>query len=99
MGTRADDGGVAQMMELLEKNIVVFKEDLQVLKAGGHFDAAFDSLVGQGSWSKASLFEFAAKDGPSWNKRCEVVPRSCDVFRDVLPQRKPIPRVVGNQEE
>lgn len=97
--TRADDGGVAQMMELLEKNIVVFKEDLQVLKAGGHFDAAFDTLVGQGSWSKASLFEFAAKDGPSWNKRCEVVPRSCDVFRDVLPQRKQIPRVVGNQEE
>ncbi|CAK0799207.1 unnamed protein product, partial [Prorocentrum cordatum] len=81
------------------RNIDVIREDLQVLKTGGHFTVAFDSLIGSGEWWKASLFQWMPREGSPWSDRCKLVPRLCDLFRPYFPQRRALPRLIGNQEE
>merc|ERR1719382_104580 len=80
---RGDDPSVAEIMDVLERNVAVFKSELQALKQGGRFSAAYDHLVGSGSWSKVSLFT----DG-LWNEElCAVARDTCRLLRNRLPGR------------
>ncbi|CAK0819055.1 unnamed protein product [Prorocentrum cordatum] len=93
---RGDDPSIAEVMDLLERNVAVFKSELQALKRGGHFSAAYDHLVGRGTWSKVSLFT----DGLWSEEFCAVARESCRLLRNGLPGRsREVPYAVMNHEE
>jgi len=93
---RGDDPSIAEVMDLLERNVAVFKSELQALKRGGHFSAAYDHLVGRGTWSKVSLFT----DGLWSEDFCAVARESCRLLRNGLPGRsREVPYAVMNHEE
>jgi len=93
---KEDDPSVAKIMDIMEKNVATFQKELGVLRAAGKFSAAYDHLIGAGSWTKVALFN----DG-AWDEAlCQLAPESCKLLRGELPgESNGLPYIVNNHEE
>jgi len=91
-----DEPSVARIMDILEQNVDVIGRELQAMKQAGHFEAAYDHLLGKGQWSRASLYE-----GYRWSEdRCKTATKTCMLFQNELPgQTAGLPYALSNQEE
>merc|ERR1712226_828159 len=94
--TRKDALSVARIMDVLEKNVDTFKQELHSVRDGRHFQAVHGHVVSGGTWSRHSIYS-----DKSWSDvLCEVTPRTCDLFRNELPGLQAgLPYAVQNHEE
>jgi len=92
---RKHSATVRHIMEILENHTDIFRKDLQELIDNNLFVPVDDSLVLEGSWERATLY-----DG-MWNSEtCPHALNSCSMFRYELPGRNAeLPYWYENHEE